>query len=224
MVSDEKAKELRVILNTTGISDNSSSTQNSIWNNKELRRIVLSEHENGTTAGEISKLICSKGYNLTATNVLHFLNKRANCLSNREVREVKNSIFYDIEKLDDSIGKIIDILETKIEDWKDNEKKNKELLLGISQLREYQILALKKLGIIKDSIQKVDRQFNQTNIIVAQHQTDYLKELVMDGKIKIVDSTLLDLVFGKAVNHSESITDMKGEENATMVEEKNQSE
>lgn len=191
----KKVKELKVIL-TNG---NSGETI-TVWNNPDLRELVLSEYKKGTSEREIAEIANKSGFLITTNSLNKFLNKRVDVLSKREITEVKDSIFYDIEKLDVSIDNIVKLLEEKIASWKDNEKKNKELLLGISQLREYQVLALKKLGIIKDAIQKVDRQFNQTNIIVAQHQTDYLKELVMDGKIKIVDSTLLDLVFGKAVN------------------------
>lgn len=155
--------------------------------------MILAELRKGRTNREIAESVKKNGYELREAELSKFLNSRFNLLTNSEVTEFKDSMFHDVKVLYESIEKTTASLTEKIEQWK-REGMDREYLMGVSQLREYHLMAMKRLGEIKDAITKVERQYNQTNIIVAKHQTEYLKELAHEKKITINDQILLDLV------------------------------
>lgn len=188
------------------ITDEYDRNVTNIFNNTELRRIIEGLRRTKMSNPKIVKECNNMGFPITLSKLESYLSNRMKLLSPLDAVEIRQSVFEDTATLYTSIDKCVTLLEEKIESWKEGDK-DKELLVGIAQLREYQKMALEKLGELKGAIGKVENQYNQTNIIVAQHQTDYLKELVKEGKIEIKDETLRDLIYGRKLD-SESKTDI----------------
>ena len=136
----------------------------------EVRKIVFDGLRNGLKEEEILANVKEKGYFLNAYELKSFIQGRMKMLNWEEASILKNSIFHDTETLYESINKTVQLISDKIETW-NTEGMDKELLVGISQLREYQKMALEKLGEIKNNVNKVENQYNQTNVIIAAHQT-----------------------------------------------------
>ena len=111
--------------------------------------MVNNESRKGTSYWKISQICKERGFNISSFGVGEYKRGRLAVLTPAELMEVKDTIFHDVNLLYASIVKTYELLEGKIAKW-EKDGKDRELLVAVSQLREYQKMALQRLGELKD--------------------------------------------------------------------------